>query len=79
MKYFFFKLITIFIFAEGQCLQQCRTPQETLGVCISIRSCSSLMKLIAVSRQDPNIANYLKQSGCGFDGFGPKVLILLIN
>ncbi|XP_026477692.1 venom serine protease Bi-VSP-like [Ctenocephalides felis] len=56
-----------------ECLQQCKTPQNFLGACISIRSCDSLMKLLPTSRKDENILNYLKQSACGFDQLGPKV------
>ncbi|XP_026477694.1 venom protease-like [Ctenocephalides felis] len=61
-----------------ECLQQCKTPQNFLGACISIRSCDSLMKLLPTSRDDENILNYLKQSACGFDQLGPKVMYVAL-
>ncbi|KAL3286009.1 hypothetical protein HHI36_000523 [Cryptolaemus montrouzieri] len=51
----------------------CKTPNEELGECISIRSCPALFGLVTKRPLSQADTDYLRKSHCGFDGHIPKV------
>nr|CAD7258178.1 unnamed protein product [Timema shepardi] len=51
----------------------CRTPDNKNGRCINIKQCPELLSLLRSNRQQPGVAQFLRGSACGYDGFDPKV------
>ncbi|XKL59560.1 hypothetical protein PGB90_000576 [Kerria lacca] len=51
----------------------CQTPKGENGNCINIKKCQSLSNLVLISRGNPQISNFLRQSQCGYDSSIPKV------
>lgn len=52
---------------------QCQNPQGQPGVCINIRNCAVLLDLLQTNSQNPEVANFLRSSLCGFKGRDPQV------
>ncbi|KAL0132163.1 hypothetical protein PUN28_000143 [Cardiocondyla obscurior] len=51
----------------------CQTPQGQAGTCISIRSCGMLLNLLKSNQGNPQVANFLRASVCGYLGNDPWV------
>nr|CAD7457168.1 unnamed protein product [Timema tahoe] len=51
----------------------CLTPDNKNGRCINIKQCPELLSLLRSNRQQPGVAQFLRGSACGYDGFDPKV------
>ncbi|XP_025263601.1 venom protease-like [Camponotus floridanus] len=52
---------------------QCQNPQGRPGICINIKNCAPLLNLLQTNSQNPEIANFLRSSLCGFEGRDPQV------
>nr|CAD7257607.1 unnamed protein product [Timema shepardi] len=50
----------------------CVTPTEEQGVCVSLNSCSDLLDLLRARPIRPDVAQFLRDSQCGFEGNYPK-------
>lgn len=50
----------------------CQNPQGRSGVCVNIKNCQELLKLLSNS-QDSTVRNFLRASVCGFEGRDPQV------
>lgn len=51
----------------------CQNSQGQPGVCINIRKCDVLLNLLQTNSQNPEVANFLRASVCGFEGNDPRV------
>lgn len=56
--------------SEGE---PCYTARNEYGICQNIRKCASMVRLLRISRQDPDIVNYITGSTCGYEGSDPRV------
>nr|CAD7201437.1 unnamed protein product [Timema douglasi] len=56
----------------------CVTPTEEQGVCVSLNSCSDLLDLLRARPIRPEVAQFLRDSQCGFEGNYPKMQIRLV-
>lgn len=52
---------------------QCFTPNNRPGVCVDIRACSALVRLLQTRSNDPAAVDFLRNSTCGFKGSIPLV------
>nr|CAD7588738.1 unnamed protein product [Timema genevievae] len=51
----------------------CVTPTEEQGVCVSLNSCFDLLDLLKARPIRPEVAQFLRDSQCGFEGNYPKL------
>lgn len=70
------RLVVVLVLFAGNALAQdsCVTSENTEGVCIEIRTCSSLFQLLKGPRPlSAQVFEVLRKNQCGFDGIYPKV------
>ncbi|KAI4468362.1 trypsin [Holotrichia oblita] len=53
--------------------EHCVTPHNTNGECILLARCPSIVRLLKKKPLLPDDAEYLRRSGCGFEGMDPKI------
>lgn len=53
--------------------EYCLTPHNTNGECILLPQCPSIVRLLKKKPLLPEDAEYLRRSGCGFEGMDPKI------
>jgi transmembrane serine protease 9 len=51
----------------------CTNPSGRAGTCLNIKQCPALLNLLRQQRQDADVANFLRNSACGYEGTYPKV------
>ncbi|KAK9721049.1 Regulatory CLIP domain of proteinase [Popillia japonica] len=53
--------------------EYCLTPHNTNGECILLARCPTIVQLLKKKPLLPEDAEYLRRSGCGFEGMDPKI------
>lgn len=66
-------LILGLIIAQAGGQSNCISPDGKAGRCIGLRQCPQLLTLLQTVPLTSENVNFLKQSGCGFDGNEPRV------
>ncbi|XP_065166029.1 venom protease-like [Atheta coriaria] len=71
------RVVIILLLNIGYALSQddnyCTTPLNDPGVCINIKRCDGLIRLLRSQIQNPEVQNYLRRSTCGYEGTTPLV------
>lgn len=60
-------------------MKECSTPDDKYGICINIRNCPKLRKMLEIRRKNTTVTTFLRNSMCGYDDIDPKVCCQLDN
>lgn len=52
---------------------RCDTPNKEIGTCVDLKNCPQLYQLLTTSGRQPEVANFLRKSQCGYANNSPKV------
>lgn len=62
-----------FIFITELFSDECITPRNINGRCTLLSMCSPFIDILKKKPISPEDSDYLRKSGCGFEGMDPKV------
>lgn len=66
-------LLARFTIAQGEIGSECLTPNNYSGVCVDLRDCNDLLRMLQSRSNEPGVKEFLRSSTCGFVGFNPLV------
>lgn len=68
-----FKFTINISFFSAEIGNECLTPNNYSGICVDLRDCNDLLRMLQSRSNEPGVKEFLRSSTCGFVGFNPLV------